>query len=103
MGPSGKMGDVDVIKTIEVGDNVFIGYGSVILPGVRIGSNVVIGAHSVVARDIPSNCVAVGVPARPIKTIDAYQAKVAELAHFTKGMPPGEKRAYYESIFGSDK
>lgn len=41
-----------------------------ILPGVTIGNNVTIGAGSVVTRDIPSNCIAVGNPAKPIKRIE---------------------------------
>lgn len=47
--------ELDIVKPIKVGNNVFIGYGAVILPGVSIGDNVVIGACSVVSRDI-DNC-----------------------------------------------
>lgn len=54
---------------ITVGDNVWIGAGVHVLPGVTIGSNVVIGAGSVVNRDIPDNCVAVGNPCRVIRPI----------------------------------
>ena len=48
---------------VVIGDNVWIGDKVTILPGVTIGDNVVIGANSVVSRSIPSNSVAVGVPA----------------------------------------
>lgn len=51
---------------ITIGDNVFIGARSVILGGVNIGSNVVIGACSLVNKDIPSNTVYGGVPAKKI-------------------------------------
>jgi acetyltransferase-like isoleucine patch superfamily enzyme len=51
-----------------IGKNCFIGVGSMILPGVRIGDEVIIGANSVVTKDVPSNCIAVGNPARIIKT-----------------------------------
>ena len=54
---------------ITVGDNVWIGAGVHVLPGVRIGSNVVIGAGSLVNKDIPDNCVAVGNPCRVIRAI----------------------------------
>ena len=54
---------------IVVGDNVWIGGGSIICAGVTIGSNTTIGAGSVVTRDIPANVVAVGNPCRPIKKI----------------------------------
>lgn len=54
---------------ITIGDNVWIGGSSVILPGVTIGSNVVIGAGSVVTKDIPDNRVAAGNPCRVIREI----------------------------------
>ena len=51
---------------ITVGDNVWIGAGVQVMPGVTIGSNVVIGGGSLVVKDIPSNSVAVGTPCRVI-------------------------------------
>ena len=53
---------------VTIGDNVWIGGSVTILPGVTIGSNVTIGAGSVVARDIPSNIVAVGNPCKVVKS-----------------------------------
>lgn len=55
--------------SITVGDNVWIGAGVQVMPGVSIGSNVVIGGGSVVVKDIPSNCVAVGNPCKVIRAI----------------------------------
>lgn len=55
---------------ITVEDNVWFGGGVTVLPGVTIGENSVIGAGAVVTRDIPANSVAVGNPAKVIKTID---------------------------------
>lgn len=54
---------------ITVGDDVWIGGGVQVMPGVTIGSNVVIGGGSVVVKDIPDNCVAVGNPCRVIRPI----------------------------------
>lgn len=54
---------------IRIEENVWIGAGAVILPGVTIGENSVIGAGSVVSRDIPANVVAVGVPCRVLREI----------------------------------
>ena len=54
---------------ITVGDNVWIGAGVQIMPGITIGSNVVIGAGSIVTKDIPDNSVAVGNPCRVIREI----------------------------------
>lgn len=60
------------IGRVTIGDNVFIGAESVILPGVKIGDNVVIGANSTVTHSIPSNCVAVGAPARAIGSLEDF-------------------------------
>ena len=54
------------IGCIKINDNVFVGAGTTILYGVEIGSNVIIGAGSLVNKDIPSNSVAAGVPAKVI-------------------------------------
>lgn len=55
---------------VIIGNNVWIGANVFINPGVEIGDNVVIGANSVVTRNIPSNSVAVGCPAKVIKILD---------------------------------
>lgn len=57
-------------KPVVVKDGVWIGAKAVILPGVTIGENAVIGAGSVVNRDIPANCVAVGNPCRVIRRLE---------------------------------
>lgn len=54
---------------IKIGNNVWIGAQSVILPGVSVGDNSVIGAGSVVTKDIPANVVAAGNPCRVLKSI----------------------------------
>ena len=54
-------------KPVTIGDNVWIGGSVTILPGVTIGSNVTIGAGSIVVKDIPDGCVAVGNPCRVVK------------------------------------
>ncbi len=56
-------------KPVVVGENVWIGSGAIILPGVTIGDNSIIGAGSVVTRDIPANVVAVGNPCRVLREI----------------------------------
>lgn len=68
--------DLEISKPIVVGNNVYIGEETMILPGAHIGNNCVIGARSVVTKDIPDNSVAVGVPARVIKTTDEYLQKL---------------------------
>ena len=65
---------------VEIGNNVWIGAGVTVLPGVAIGDNTVIGAGSVVTRDIPSGVVAVGNPCRALRDItekDKHKYKLA--------------------------
>ena len=52
---------------VKIGKNVWLGEGVIVMPGVTIGDGCVIGAHSVVNKDIPAACIAVGSPARVIK------------------------------------
>jgi acetyltransferase-like isoleucine patch superfamily enzyme len=61
---------VETALPVTIGDNVWIGGSVTILPGVTIGNNVTIGAGSVVVRNIPDNCVAVGNPCKPIKFLE---------------------------------
>lgn len=60
---------------VHIGDNVWVGAGAIILPGVSIGENSVIGAGSVVTKDIPANVVAVGNPCRVIRPIGEEDRK----------------------------
>jgi maltose O-acetyltransferase len=60
----------EVAKRIVIEDNVWIGGGAILLPGVTIGRNAVVGAGSVVTRDVPANTVVAGNPARMIREID---------------------------------
>jgi len=63
------------IGRVTIGNNVFVGADTVILPGVTIGNNVIIGAHSTVTHDIPDNSVVVGSPAKVMCSLDAYLEK----------------------------
>jgi acetyltransferase-like isoleucine patch superfamily enzyme len=58
-------------RDVEVGNNVWIGYGACILRGVSIGDNAVIGTNAVVAKDVPANAIVGGVPARIIRMREA--------------------------------
>lgn len=70
-----------------VGEHTFVGTNAIILPGVRIGDHCVIGAGSVVTKDVPSNCVVAGNPARVIRS----EAEVGRYGRF-KNADETEKR-----------
>lgn len=60
--------DLPLLKPVEIGERTFVGVGVTILPGVTIGSDCIIGAGSLVSKDIPNGCLAVGVPAKVIRS-----------------------------------
>ncbi len=91
--------DVDLFGKITVGNNVHIGTNAIIMPGVTIGDNCIIGCGAIVTKDIPSNAIAVGVPARVIKTIEEYKEKHADDFDHTKGFDRTKKRAYLMKKF----
>lgn len=66
--PELRKSGLESARPITIGNNVWIGAQSIILPGVTIGDNSVIGAGSVVTKDIPANAIAVGNPCKVIKT-----------------------------------
>jgi maltose O-acetyltransferase len=67
---------------VDIGDNVFIGYGSIILPGVNIGNNCIVGAGSIVSKDVPDGSVVAGNPARVICRTSDYLQKHKEAMEY---------------------
>ncbi len=67
--PELRLEQYQYVKPVHIGNNVWIGSGAVVLPGVTIGDNTVIGAGSIVTKDIPANVVAVGNPCRVLREI----------------------------------
>ncbi len=67
------------IAQTKIGNNVFVGSGSIILPGITIGDNVIVGAGSVVTKDIAPNMVVAGNPAKPIATYNEFIDKHKKL------------------------
>jgi len=76
----------DMVEPIIIGNNVFVGANSVILPSVKIGDNVVIGAGSIVVKDIPSNSIAVGNPCKVINVKEDYLEDFSAI-NFNKAIP----------------
>lgn len=67
--PGPRRDKLEAARPIVIGDNVWLGGGAIVLPGVTVGDNAVIGAGAVVTKDVPANVVAVGNPARPVRNV----------------------------------
>lgn len=70
--PELRMQQYQYNAPVHIGNNVWIGAGAIVLPGITIGDNCVIGAGSVVTKDIPSNVVAAGNPCRILREINEH-------------------------------
>lgn len=95
-----KYRDVVAFGAIHVGEKSFIGYKTIIMPGVKIGKRCIIGAGSIVTKDIPDYSIAVGVPAKVIGNTIDYADKMllrTQTTYDTK-MLKDDKRKYLESL-----
>lgn len=93
-----KCPNFDVFGKVVVGNNVYIGNYSLIMPGVSIGDNVLIGAGSVVTKSIPSNCVVAGNPAKYICSIDEYIERNETFNVGSKGYSSKKKKDFLLSL-----
>lgn len=75
---------LDRVGKIDIRDNVYIGHGATVLPGVTIGPNAIVAAGAVVTRDVPENCIVAGVPAKRVSDLDTY---VERLERQTADLP----------------
>jgi len=91
---------MDKVGKIVVGNNCFIGHGAKIMPGVTIGDNVIVGACAIVTKDVPSNSVVAGMPARVICTIDDFYNKNKDKFQPTAKMSDEEKKEYLLKVLG---
>jgi len=92
--------DLEWTAPIWIGDDVYLGIRSIILPGVTIGNRCVIGAGSVVTQDIPDNSVAAGVPARVVRSVDDYLDRMRAKSLGCGHLPAPQKAAVIREIYG---
>lgn len=97
-----KYPDFDAFGKVKIGDWVYIGTNSLIMPGVTIGNNVLVSAGSVVTKSIESNLVVGGNPAKVISTIDEFYKRNKKYNIGTKKLNPMEKKQFLLSL-DSDK
>ena len=86
--------DFDVFGKIVIGDNVYIGMNSLIMPGVTIADNVIVAAGSVVTKSVPKNVVVAGNPAKIICTISDYYERNKKYDLHSKRMGSKEKKIF---------
>ena len=98
-----KSSDLDIFGKINIGNNVHIGHGAYIMPGVKVGNNCIIGAGAVVSKSVPDGYVVGGNPAKIISKTDDFIAR-AKLADFqSKKMSHQEKKVYLLSNFDDER
>ena len=88
----GLIEKADKFGKINIGNNVFVGLNTIIMPNVTIGDNVVVGAGSIVTKSLESNSVYAGNPAKYICSIEDYYEKNKDKVLFTRGLSPEEKK-----------
>ena len=86
--------NADFFGKIVIEENVNIGMNATIMPGVKIGKNSVIGFGSIVTKNVDSNTVVAGIPAKKIETIEEYYQKKKDKCDFTKNMNYKKKKEY---------
>lgn len=84
--------DFDCFGKVTIGDYVYIGTNSLIMPGVTIGNNVLIAAGSVVTKSVPSGVVVAGNPAKIVSNIEEYYRRNQRYDLHSKGLSPKEKK-----------
>jgi acetyltransferase-like isoleucine patch superfamily enzyme len=77
-----RIDDQPYLADVYIGERCFIAVGALILPGVTIGNEVIVGAGAVVTKDVPSNVIVAGNPARIIRT-NIKMSKIAALENWT--------------------
>ena len=88
----------DCFGKVKLGNNVYVGANSLIMPGVEIGNNVLIGAGSVVTKSVPSNVVIAGNPAKIVSTIDEFARNSIKYNLSSKGLSYNDKKKFLLSL-----
>lgn len=90
--------NLDIFGKVVIGNNVHIGDGAYIMPGVTIASNCIVGAGSVVTKSVPEGSIVAGNPARVVGTTEAFLQRAVEKDLGCKGMIYEEKKQYLLSL-----
>ncbi len=88
----GKFPDAYLYGRVQIGDDCFLGAHSVLLPGAKVGAGSVIGCGSIVTGEIPPGVVAIGAPAKPLRSVEEYIQRKRHLWIDTSGLSSDEKK-----------
>tara|TARA_R110002051_G_scaffold265495_4_gene325347 strand:+ start:11065 stop:11517 length:453 start_codon:yes stop_codon:yes gene_type:complete len=95
--------DLEVTAPIKIGNDVYLGEETIIMPGININNNVIVGIRSIVTKDIASNSVVVGIPAKKIKTVDEYHEKLKKISLKIGHLSRDKKEIQLKKIFKNFK
>lgn len=87
-----KYPNLDLIGSVVIEDNVFIGMNALILPDVRIGHDSVVAAGAVVTKSVPPGSVVGGIPAKPIRSVADYEQMALQEGVHARQLPAGPKK-----------
>lgn len=96
--------NLEITAPIKIGNDVYLGIETIIMPGVIIKDRVIVGARAVITKSIESNSVMVGIPARRIKSVDEYHAEIVKkslgIGHLDRDAKEKElKRIFKKEIY----
>lgn len=95
--------DLEVTAPIKIGNDVYLGEETIIMPGINIHNNVIVGIRSIVTKDIASNSVVAGIPAKKIKTVDDYHEKLKKISLKIGDLSRDKKEKELKKIFINKK
>lgn len=90
--------DYDSFAKVIIGNNVYIGNNSMIMPGITVGNNVIIAAGSIITKNVPDNVVVAGNPAKIVKSMGLYVEKYLKYDLHCKNMTSNEKRSFLQNL-----
>lgn len=97
-----KTPDLEITKPITIGNDVYLGIETIIMPGVNINNNVIIGARSIVTKNVETDSVMVGIPAKKIKTVTQYheelKIKSLKIGHLDRDSKEKELKRIFKKI-----
>lgn len=91
--------NLDLFGDIKIGNNVFIGLNTILLPGTEIGNNVIVAAGSVLKGIYPADCVIAGVPGKRISSLEEYYQKNSDRFVALKGITGDEREEKIKKLF----